>query len=73
VTGGSPAPVRRGCQCRARRSARRPGKHGLLSGWDPEAGGVYHIGYWVDDLAAEAKRLDALGYLGYATAGATPC
>jgi len=30
------------------------------------------IGYWVDDLAAEAKRLDALGYAGYATAGTTP-
>ena len=28
----------------------------------PEGGGVHHIGYWVDDLAAEAKRLDALGY-----------
>ena len=35
----------------------------------PQAGGVHHIGYWVDDLAAEAKRLDALGY---ATAGTTP-
>jgi hypothetical protein len=23
-----------------------------------------HIGYWVHDLAAEAKRLDALGYPG---------
>ena len=38
----------------------------------PEGGGVHHIGYWVDDLAAEAKRLDALGYAGYATAGTTP-
>jgi catechol 2,3-dioxygenase-like lactoylglutathione lyase family enzyme len=38
----------------------------------PEAGGVHHIGYWVDDLAAEAKRLDTLGYAGYATAGTTP-
>src|SRR5689334_20313728 len=38
----------------------------------PQAGGVHHIGYWVDDLAAEAKRLDALGYAGYATAGTTP-
>src|ERR1700716_2874518 len=27
----------------------------------PDAGGVHHIGYWVDDLAAEAKRLDAPG------------
>ena len=35
----------------------------------PEAGGVHHIGYWVDDLAAEAKRLDAPGY---ATAAAAP-
>jgi hypothetical protein len=25
----------------------------------PEPGGVHHIGYWVDDLAAEAKQLDA--------------
>ena len=38
----------------------------------PEAGGVHHIGYWVDDPAAEAKRLGALGYPGYATAGTTP-
>jgi hypothetical protein len=38
----------------------------------PAAGGVHHIGYWVDDLAAEAKRLDALGYPSYATAGTTP-
>src|SRR3984957_4019210 len=38
----------------------------------PQAGGVHHIGYWVDDLGAEAKRLDALGSPGYATAGATP-
>ena len=38
----------------------------------PEAGGVHHIGYWVDDLAAEAKRLDALGYPRYAKAGTTP-
>jgi len=26
----------------------------------PEAGGVHHIGCWVDYLAAEARRLDAL-------------
>jgi hypothetical protein len=38
----------------------------------PETGGVHHIGYWVDDLAAEAQRLDALGYSSYATAGTTP-
>ena len=38
----------------------------------PQAGGVHHIGYWAGDLAAEAKRLDALGYPVYATAGATP-
>lgn len=38
----------------------------------PESGGVHHIGYWVDDLAAEAKRLDALGYPRYATVGTTP-
>jgi 8-hydroxy-5-deazaflavin:NADPH oxidoreductase len=38
----------------------------------PAGGGVHHIGYWVDDLAAEAKRLDALGYPRYATAGAAP-
>ena len=38
----------------------------------PQAGGVHHIGYRVDDLAAEAKRLDALGYAGYATAGTAP-
>ena len=38
----------------------------------PQAGGVHHFGYWVDDLAAEAKRLDALGYPRYATAGTAP-
>jgi catechol 2,3-dioxygenase-like lactoylglutathione lyase family enzyme len=38
----------------------------------PEAGGVHHIGYWVDDPAAEARRLEALGYPAYATVGATP-
>ena len=38
----------------------------------PESGGVHHIGYWADDLAAEAKRLEALGYPSYATAGTTP-
>lgn len=38
----------------------------------PESGGVHHIGYWVDDLAAEAKRLEALGFPGFATAGAAP-
>ncbi len=38
----------------------------------PAGGGVHHIGYWVDDLAAEAKRLDALGFPGYAMAGVTP-
>lgn len=38
----------------------------------PEAGGIHHIGYWVDDPAAEVKRLDALGYPSYATAATTP-
>ena len=38
----------------------------------PVGGGVHHIGYWVDDLAAEAKRLDGLGYPSYATVGTTP-
>ncbi len=38
----------------------------------PESGGVHHIGYWVDDIAAEAKRLDGLGYPSFATAGTTP-
>jgi catechol 2,3-dioxygenase-like lactoylglutathione lyase family enzyme len=38
----------------------------------PEGGGVHHIGYWVDDLAAEAKRLDSLGYPRYATVGTMP-
>ena len=27
--------------------------------------GVHHISYWVDDITAEAKRLDALGYPGF--------
>src|SRR5271156_1957579 len=27
-----------------------------------EAGYFHHIGYWIDDLATEATRLDALGY-----------
>jgi catechol 2,3-dioxygenase-like lactoylglutathione lyase family enzyme len=38
----------------------------------PEARGVHHIGYWVDDITAEARRLDALGYPSYATAAGTP-
>ena len=38
----------------------------------PEGGGVHHIGYWVDDIASEAKRLDALGFPAYATAATTP-
>jgi catechol 2,3-dioxygenase-like lactoylglutathione lyase family enzyme len=38
----------------------------------PQAGGVHHIGYWVDDLAAETERLGVLGYPSYATAGTTP-
>ena len=38
----------------------------------PEGGGVHHIGYWVDDLAAEAKQLDTPGCSGCATAGTTP-
>jgi catechol 2,3-dioxygenase-like lactoylglutathione lyase family enzyme len=38
----------------------------------PKAGGVHHIGYWVDDVAAEARRLHALGYPTYATAASTP-
>jgi hypothetical protein len=29
---------------------------------------VHHIGYWTGDIAAEARRLDALGYPGFATA-----
>ena len=38
----------------------------------PRTGGVHHIGYWVDDLPAEAKRLDTLGYPRYASAGTMP-
>jgi catechol 2,3-dioxygenase-like lactoylglutathione lyase family enzyme len=38
----------------------------------PEGGGVHHIGYWVNDLAAEAERLEALGFPAYATVGTTP-
>ena len=38
----------------------------------PQASGVHHIGYRAGDLAAEATRLDALGYPRYATAGAAP-
>jgi hypothetical protein len=34
--------------------------------------GVRHIGYWVDDVTAEAKRLGALGYPSFATAGHAP-
>jgi len=38
----------------------------------PKGGGVHHIGYWVDDIAAEARRLGTLGFAGYATVGTTP-
>jgi len=31
--------------------------------WDPnQAGGVHHLGYWSDDLAADVGRLTAAGY-----------
>jgi len=33
---------------------------------------VHQIGYWVNDIAAEAARLGALGYPTFATAGTTP-
>ena len=33
---------------------------------------MHHIGYWADDLAAEAKQLDTPGYASYATAGTKP-
>jgi catechol 2,3-dioxygenase-like lactoylglutathione lyase family enzyme len=38
----------------------------------PAGGGVHHIGYWLDDVAAEAKRLDSLGYPSFATAAGAP-
>src|SRR5258707_11967221 len=38
----------------------------------PQAGGVHHIGYWVGDLAAEAKRLDAPGHPRHVTAAPPP-
>jgi catechol 2,3-dioxygenase-like lactoylglutathione lyase family enzyme len=38
----------------------------------PTGGGVHHIGYWVDDIYAEASRLSALGYGSFATAGSVP-
>ncbi len=38
----------------------------------PESGGVHHIGYWVDDITAEAQRLGALGYPSFAIAGHAP-
>jgi hypothetical protein len=38
----------------------------------PPSGGVHHIGYWTGDIAAEARRLDALGYPAFATAGTVP-
>lgn len=31
--------------------------------WEPAAGsGVHHLGYWSDDVAADATRLEAAGY-----------
>jgi hypothetical protein len=38
----------------------------------PEAGPLHHMGYWVDDLAAESERLEALGYPKVVSAGAIP-
>ena len=34
--------------------------------------GVQHIGYWVDDITAEAKRLGVPGFPSFATAGHAP-
>lgn len=38
----------------------------------PASGGVHHIGYWTGDIAGEARRLEALGYPAFATAGTVP-
>ena len=38
----------------------------------PESGYLHHVGYWVDDLAAESERLEALGYPKVASSGTTP-
>jgi hypothetical protein len=35
----------------------------------PESGYLHHIGYWVDDLAAEGERLDNLGYPAFLSSG----
>lgn len=38
----------------------------------PESGYLHHVGYWVDDIAAESERLEALGYAKVASSGTTP-
>jgi catechol 2,3-dioxygenase-like lactoylglutathione lyase family enzyme len=31
--------------------------------WDPAAGGVHHVGYWSDDVAADAAELTRQGFV----------
>jgi len=36
--------------------------------WEPAAGsGIHHVGYWSDDVAADAAELERRGYLAEAT------
>lgn len=37
----------------------------------PPSGSIHHIGYWVDNLAAEENRLTGLGYPTVASSGAS--
>jgi len=35
--------------------------------WTPEGGGIHHLGYWSQDLAADSERLARAGYTWEAT------
>ena len=35
--------------------------------WQPASSGIHHLGYWSDDVAADAAELERRGYLAEAT------
>src|SRR5215469_15872337 len=57
-------------RCAYSRSSPRLEVIGRVPGtlWEPAAGsGIHHVGYWSDDVAADAAELERRGYLAEAT------
>lgn len=57
-------------RCAYSRSSPRLEIVGRIPGtlWEPAAGsGIHHIGYWSDDVAADAAELERCGYVAEAT------